>query len=119
MAAPAITANAIKIGTLLKLGVIAAGETASASDDALVESALDRMLDAAERDGDVGFYRDDIPDDAQEGLIVMLAAAVAADFGYPADTLPVLQAKAEEERRRFRRHASIGTSDEPVPFVSY
>ncbi len=119
MAAPAATANAIKTGALRKLGVLAADETASAADDKLIGDALDRMIDAAGRDGDMNFYRDQIPDDAEEGLIVMLAAAVAEDFGYPASGIPALEAKASIERGKFRKDASIGASESAVTFVNY
>jgi len=71
----------IKTGALRKLGVLAATATPSAADNQLAEGALARLIDTLYADGDVHFSNLAIPEDAAHGLIVLLANALADDFG--------------------------------------
>jgi hypothetical protein len=109
---------AVTGGALTKLGVLAAGETAAAADDALASATLDRLVAALGEAGDVGFTADALPEEAQHGLIALLAAELADAFGLPEARARRLDTEAAGARRLFRARGRAGASD-PVRFVNH
>jgi hypothetical protein len=108
----------IKTGALRKLGVLAATETASAADDQLADGALGRLIDTLSADGDIRFHNLAIPEDAAHGLIVLLAAALADDFGVADTRAARLSAQAADERRALRIRGHAPASND-VAFRNY
>lgn len=110
--------NAIKTGALMKLGVLAAGETASAADDALAEEALERLVDDLAGAGDAWFDAQHLPEEARHGLIGLLAATLADPFGLPEARAARLAAEAAEARRALRARGT-GAAGDAVRFTDY
>ncbi len=110
--------TAIKTGALRKLGVLAAGATASASDDTLAGDTLGRLLDAMYADGETWFEKDIIPESAIHGLTVLLTLALANDFGLSDSRNQTVAGEAQEVRRAFRRQGRASSTD-PIQFESF
>lgn len=99
-------------------GVLAAGETASAEDGALVLERLNDMLAGLNIQGalivtmtGVGTTNLPVADELIEGVKFMLAEAIADDFG--ASLSPTAMRKAAEGRRRIQA-ATKGDWTAPV-----
>jgi len=110
--------NAIKTGALMKLGVLAAGETASAADDALAGEALGRVVDDLAAAGDAWFDAQHLPEDARHGLIGLLAAALADPFGLPEERAVRLAAEGAGARHALRARGGTAGGD-AVQFTDY
>jgi hypothetical protein len=110
--------NAIKTGALLKLGVLAAGETASAADDALAAETLERLMDDLAAAGDAWFDAGHLPEEARHGLTHLLAAALADPFGLPEARTARLAAEAGGARRALRAQGR-GAAGDAVRFTDY
>lgn len=109
---------AIKQGALRRLGVLDAGQSAGAADDALADGALTRLVGHLAAEGSARFHDQAIPEQAQHGLIVLLAATLADDFGLAEERAQRLLAQAEAERRLLRQQAGA-TAGEPTPFQDF
>jgi hypothetical protein len=113
-----MTLQDLKYHVLLKLGVVAAGDSPNADDGATVElryQTLHRHLTAARlTDWNVSA---DIPDEFDMPIIAMVAAESARDFG---NTDPMLQAEgklglpnpspAERQLRRLMSKTYVSTT---------
>jgi hypothetical protein len=88
----AITSATLRTRILQTLGVLAAGETASAEDAALVDGAIDGLFGELTRYGGADFALSSIPDWAQESLRDCVAFRVAPSFGMPPQKLVDLAA---------------------------
>lgn len=91
-----MTPTDLKIATLKKLKVIASGESANSDDMALMGqkyTGLHAML--LERSMVIWALTEDIPEKAEQPLIMMLAALSADDFGVPEPRATRLKAEGD------------------------
>ena len=116
--APADIRLTIKTGALRKLGVLANTETASAADVQLADGALERLIDSLSADGDIRFHNLAIADDASHSLIVLLADAMADDFGV-ADGLATRLTQLDQAERRALRIRGQAPAGDDVVFRNY
>ena len=119
MSGPTATATEIKAGALVKLGVIAAGETASAADDTLAGEALDRLIDDMVAKGEAVYDKARIPDHEKRTLIIALADDLAEAFGIQAEDRDRFRIEARDARHESRRRASAKRARSIVSFVNY
>ena len=110
--------TAIITGALRKLGTLGADDTPSGADHTLADTTLDRLIDALRAGGDARFHKLAIPEDAQQPLLVMLAASLADDFGVSDLRASRLQALSEQERRGLRVRQTAPASD-TVAFTDF
>ncbi len=110
--------RAVITGALRKLGTLGADDTPAGADYILADTTLDRLIDALRAGGDATFHKLAIPEDAQQPLLVMLAAALADDFGVADARAARLQALSDQERRGLRVRQTAPASD-TVAFTDY
>lgn len=110
--------EAVRTGALTRLGVLAAEETPTASDDRAAATALARVVDDLGARGEVWFTADALPEETRHALTLLVAADLADAFGLPEERLRRLLAEAQDARRALRgmgRALSTG----PVNFINY
>jgi hypothetical protein len=105
----AYTKAQLRVLTLQELGVLAAGETATADDAVLVDAALVRLHARLDDKGlttksGTDWTVETVPDAAAESYAFMAAATLASKFGLPADRRTELLALSVEAERELRRY---------------
>lgn len=104
--------------TSAALGRVGAGDSPSAADTALAETALTRIIDGMEAAGEVWFGSDNIASEIRLLLVPLVTAEIADGFGVEeAQTRRVL-GEATAARRKL---ISLGRTKAggPVPFTNY
>lgn len=110
--------TAIIGAALVRLGVIAAGETAAAADQALVSNSLDRLLDHLADAAVTDFDKGAIPETAQKALIDLLAAELADDYGLTPPQQAGRAAAANAARLHLLQQRRVASSA-PVTFGGF
>lgn len=99
---------------LQHLGLLGAGQSASAEDDGLVQEAIDAVHAELRKEGLVPFATSAIPEWAQAPLRDFVAAEVGPAFGMV--TLPEKEARQATARRRLA--TQVAAMRHPIPIVA-
>ena len=104
---------------LQHLGVLAAGETASAEDAALVEDIVDGVHEGLVGKGLADWDVDDVPDAVKLAVRNIVAYQSAESFTIGSMRVAALRNEAFEAEREIRRQQQTTPTDEPVRAVYF
>lgn len=108
------TAAQLRNRVLQELGVLAAGETASADDAALVDAVVADVHAMLDKEVFVSWATSAIPDTVMEPLVMIVAARCAGRFGLPPDRRQELLALHEVAMGQIRTQVQAEPNDAPV-----
>lgn len=112
-----VTKAQLRTRVLEKLGVLAAGEAASAEDAAKVDEVIDDLHEQLVQEGIAAWTTAAIPQGLAMAMTQWVARLAAPDFGLANDE--PIQIQGETGEKKVRQLAAAGDPAEPIEAVYY